>query len=349
MDRSLGAWARVISKVMRSRHRSPILGGFASVWVTWVMPRLAGCQRDRPRSRCAPRPSGRVRHLPPARAIPGTTGSFRPSLITRPHTGRSLAPRLLAAGPGCAEAPRIEGIEKTIHPQAQRNPELAYLMTMPGPGAGAGAVSASCPSTEQFGSGVAFIARADGTTTTTVAARAGLVPTQNATGRRTRLDRISQKRLCGVRRLTIIGASALICRAARTGPPQRRWPERRMPRMPHRPVAVALANRWCGRSGRAPSDRRSIRRRQRPSDQASDTAAATPECADWATRGLRQRSKKPDRATLDNARRRARANPIGARSAHSHSGPRQVERRVARPDTRPPVAARLSPHQRPPA
>ncbi len=95
-------------------------------------------------------------------------------------------------------------------------------------------------------------------------------------------------------------------------------------------VVVALANRWCGRSGRAPSDGRSTLPRWRPSDQASDTVAATRERADWATRGLRQRSKKPDRATLDNAVPEARKPDRGAiRRSSCRPAPRLTPRREA--------------------
>ena len=77
------------------------------------------------------------------------------------------------------------------------------------------------------------------------AAWAGLTPKQNSTGGKTRLGGISKMGQRDIRRLLIIGASAVVCWAARKGAPAGSWLSRMMARKPRMLVVVALANKMA--------------------------------------------------------------------------------------------------------
>lgn len=129
---------------------------------------------------------------------------------------------------------RIDALEKQIRQQAPKDAETARLMTIPGVGAiTASAVKAFSPSMNQFRSGRDF------------AAWAGLTPKQNSTGGKTRLGGISKMGQRDIRRLLIIGASAVVCWAARKGAPAGSWLSRMMARKPRMLVVVALANKMA--------------------------------------------------------------------------------------------------------
>ena len=149
-----------------------------------------------------------------------------------PETVRRLA-KLLLGQIGALTA-EITVLEKDICRRAPRDPEIARLMTVPGVGAiCATAIRAFCPSMEPFDSGRDF------------AAWVGLTPRQNATGGKTRLGRRSKMGQRDIRRLLIIGASAVVTSAARKGPAEGSWLARMMARKPRMLVVVALANKMA--------------------------------------------------------------------------------------------------------
>lgn len=149
-----------------------------------------------------------------------------------PETVRRLA-KLLLGQIGALTA-EITVLEKDICRRAPRDPEIARLMTVPGVGAiCATAIRAFCPSMEPFDSGRDF------------AAWVGLTPRQNATGGKTRLGRRSKMGQRDIRRLLIIGASAVVTSAARKGPAEGSWLARMMARKPRMLVVVTLANKMA--------------------------------------------------------------------------------------------------------
>ena len=93
------------------------------------------------------------------------------------------------------------------------------------------------------------------------AAWLGLVPTQASTGGKQKLGAISRMGERTLRRLLIIGASAVVLQASKRGAPKGSWLERMLARKPRMLVTVAVANKmarivWAllekGGSNRAP-------------------------------------------------------------------------------------------------
>ena len=149
-----------------------------------------------------------------------------------PDLARELARMMLAQIE--EQTARIEALEKEIRLRAPKDPEAVRLMTIPGVGPiSAAAVRAFCPAMEQFRSGRDF------------AAWVGLTPKQNSTGGKARLGGISRMGQRDIRRLLIVGASAVVCWAARKGAPDGSWLARMMARKPHMLVVVALANKMA--------------------------------------------------------------------------------------------------------
>ena len=170
-------------------------------------------------------PAGHARIDRLAQAINDETANI-------PKIARDLARMLLAQID--EQTARIAALEKEIRQRAPKDPEVARLMTIPGVGAiCATAVKAFCPSMSLFRSGRDF------------AAWVGLTPKQNSTGGKTWLGRISKMGQRDIRRLLIIGASAVACWAARKGAPKGSWLARMMARKPHMLVVVALANKMA--------------------------------------------------------------------------------------------------------
>ena len=97
---------------------------------------------------------------------------------------------------------------------------------------GATAIAASVPDAGVFKSGREF------------AAWIGLVPRQNSTGGKERLGAISKQGDRYLRRLLVIGATAVI-RHARTHPDKHPWLMQLLARRPAKVVAVALANKMA--------------------------------------------------------------------------------------------------------
>jgi len=153
--------------------------------------------------------------------------------ISLPATVRELAQLLLEQITELGE--RINSLEKDIRRRAPQDEQIARLMTIPGVGAiCATAVQAFCPSMAAFQSGRDF------------AAWLGLTPKQHSTGGKTRLGKTSKMGQRDIRRLLIIGASAVVTWAARKGAPQGSWLARMMmAKKPHMVVVVALANKMA--------------------------------------------------------------------------------------------------------
>jgi transposase len=78
-----------------------------------------------------------------------------------------------------------------------------------------------------------------------VAAWLGLTPLQRSTGGKQKLGGTSKRGERTIRRLLIIGASAVVRWAARKGAPAGSWLERMLARKPRMLVAVALANKMA--------------------------------------------------------------------------------------------------------
>lgn len=149
-----------------------------------------------------------------------------------PAMARDLARLLIGQVEALGE--KVGALERDIRRRAPKDGRIARLMTIPGVGAiCATAVHAFAPSMSTFGSGRDF------------AAWVGLTPRQHSTGGKARLGSTSKMGQRDIRRLLIIGASAVVTWAARKGPRPGSWLARMMARKPHMLVVVALANKMA--------------------------------------------------------------------------------------------------------
>lgn len=129
---------------------------------------------------------------------------------------------------------RVANLDREIARRAKEDPAARRLMTIPGIGAiTAAALSALAPPTETFKRGRDF------------AAWLGLTPLQRSTGGKERLGRTSRMGERTLRRLLIIGASAVASWRARKGAPTGSWLDRMLTRKPPMLVRVALANKMA--------------------------------------------------------------------------------------------------------
>jgi transposase len=129
---------------------------------------------------------------------------------------------------------RIVLLDRAIARQAKENAVARRLMTIPGIGAvTATALAALAPPAETFRRGRDF------------AAWLGLTPVQRSSGGKERLGRTSKMGERTLRRLLIIGASAVARWAARKGVPAGSWLGRMLARKPPLLVRVALANKMA--------------------------------------------------------------------------------------------------------
>ena len=127
---------------------------------------------------------------------------------------------------------RIDGFEREIANRAKQDQDARRLVTIPGVGPViATAVLALAPSAQSFASGRDF------------AAWLGLTPRQRSTGGKERLGSITKAGERTLRRLLIIGASAVVCQASRHGAREGSWLAKMLARKPRLLVAVALANK----------------------------------------------------------------------------------------------------------
>ena len=127
---------------------------------------------------------------------------------------------------------RIRLLDHEIARRAREDETARRLMTIPGIGPiTATALLALAPPPESFRKGRDF------------AAWLGLTPLQRSTGGKSKLGSITKMGERTLRRLLIIGSSAVVLHAARRGAPHGSWLEQMMARKPRMLVTVALANK----------------------------------------------------------------------------------------------------------
>ena len=119
-------------------------------------------------------------------------------------------------------------------PRAKADPVARRLMTIPGIGPiAATAITALVPAPEGFRAGRDF------------AAWLGLTPLQKSTGGKHKLGAISKMGERTIRRLLILGASAVVRWASRRGAAAGSWLARMLARKPRMLVTTALANKMA--------------------------------------------------------------------------------------------------------
>ena len=129
---------------------------------------------------------------------------------------------------------KISTLDGVIARKAKEDPDAKRLQTIPGIGPiTAAAILAFAPPTHVFKSSRDF------------AAWVGLTPLQQSTGGKQTLGRTSKMGERTLRRLLIIGASAVVRWSARKGAPKGSWLERMLARKPRMLVTVALANKMA--------------------------------------------------------------------------------------------------------
>jgi transposase len=126
----------------------------------------------------------------------------------------------------------IARLDREIARRAKEDPDTRRLMTIPGVGPiTAAALVALAPDPEAFRCGRDF------------SAWLGLTPVQRSTGGKQKLGQISKMGERTLRRLLVIGASAVIKQALIRGAPPGSWLGQMLARKPRMLVAVALANK----------------------------------------------------------------------------------------------------------
>lgn len=129
---------------------------------------------------------------------------------------------------------RIAELDKEIARRAREDEVARRLMTIPGIGPiTATAIAALAPPAETFTKGRDF------------AAWLGLTPLQKSTGGKQRLGATSKMGERTLRRLLIVGSSAVVLQASRRGAPEGSWLARMLARKPRMLVTVALANKMA--------------------------------------------------------------------------------------------------------
>jgi len=127
---------------------------------------------------------------------------------------------------------RIADLDKEIARRAREDEVSRRLMTIPGIGPiSATAIAALAPPAETFAKGRDF------------AAWLGLTPLQRSTGGKQKLGGTSKMGERTLRRLLIIGSSAVVQQASKRGAPKGSWLEQMLARKPRMLVTVALANK----------------------------------------------------------------------------------------------------------
>jgi transposase len=127
---------------------------------------------------------------------------------------------------------RIGMLDREIARRAREDETARRLMTIPGIGPiTATALAALAPPPESFAKGRDF------------AAWLGLVPRQHSSGGKQKLGAISRMGERTLRRLMIIGASAVVLHASKRGAPAGSWLAQMLARKPRMLVTVALANK----------------------------------------------------------------------------------------------------------
>jgi transposase len=127
---------------------------------------------------------------------------------------------------------QLDELDAEIGRRAKDDPVARRLMTVPGIGPiAATAIAALVPAPEGFRAGRDF------------AAWLGLTPLQRSTGGKRRLGAVSKMGERTIRRLLILGASAVVRWASRRGAAAGSWLARMLARKPRMLVTVALANK----------------------------------------------------------------------------------------------------------
>lgn len=129
---------------------------------------------------------------------------------------------------------KIARLDAEIARRAREDEDVRRLQTIPGIGPiTATALIALAPNAAAFAKGRDF------------AAWLGLTPLQRSTGGKQRIGATSKMGERTLRRLLIIGASAVVRHAARRGAPEGSWLGRMLARKPRMLVTVALANKMA--------------------------------------------------------------------------------------------------------
>ena len=129
---------------------------------------------------------------------------------------------------------QIAVLDAEINRRSKADPTARRLMTIPGVGPIVStAITALVPAAEGFRAGRDF------------AAWLGLTPLQKSTGGKQKLGAVSKRGERTIRRLLIIGASAVVRQASRRGAPAGSWLAQMLPRKPKMLVTVALANKMA--------------------------------------------------------------------------------------------------------
>jgi transposase len=128
----------------------------------------------------------------------------------------------------------LAGLNSKIARRAREDEVSRRLMTVPGIGPiSATAIAALAPPVETFAKGRDF------------AAWLGLTPLQRSTGGKQKLGATSKMGERTLRRLLIIGSSAVVQQASKRGAPKGSWLEQMLARKPRMLVTVALANKMA--------------------------------------------------------------------------------------------------------
>ncbi len=147
-----------------------------------------------------------------------------------PESARSVMAVLV--GTYTALGAQIQALDAEITRRAKADPVARRLMTIPGIGPiAATAITALVPAPEGFRAGRDF------------AAWLGLVPRQKSTGGKQKLGAISKMGERTIRRLFILGASAVVRWAGQRDAPADSWLAGMLARKPKMLVTVALANK----------------------------------------------------------------------------------------------------------
>jgi transposase len=127
---------------------------------------------------------------------------------------------------------QIAQLDAEINQRSRTDPTARRLITIPGVGPIIStAITALVPAAQSFAAGRDF------------AAWLGLTPVQRSTGGKQKLGAVSKRGERTIRRLLIVGASAVVRQASRRGAPKGAWLAKMLARKPRMLVTVALANK----------------------------------------------------------------------------------------------------------
>ena len=161
--------------------------------------------------------------------VKSAIAQFRTDQASLPELARSAIRRLIGQIEEVAE--QLRSAETEIVAWCRADAASRRLLTIPGIGPiTASAIAAAVPDPTLFRSGRQF------------AAWLGLTPRPHSSGGKDRLGGISKQGDGTIRRLLVVGATAVI-RVARQDNPGRAWAKRLLERKPARLVSVALANK----------------------------------------------------------------------------------------------------------